>query len=117
MGWLISLLSGGLAKELRRAFEAKQGASTEQERIAAEVHLAEVEAQTARALAGGRVITWIQVLWAGVFFIYDAKLVLWDKVLGMGATDGLSAELAARQGLIMAFLFGPHAFRRALGRG
>ena len=27
------------------------------------------------------------------FVIYNAKLVLWDKVLGLGSTDGLSAEL------------------------
>lgn len=113
---ILSFLSGGVAKEIRRAFEAKQDAQTEQERIDAEVYLAQVEAQTERAIAGGRIITAIQVTWAAVYLIYDAKLVLWDKVLGWGVTDGLSPELASRQALIMAFLFGPNAIRKVIGK-
>lgn len=113
---IISFLTGGAVKELRRAFEAAQSAETEEAKLKAQVYLAEVEAQTERAIAGGRIVTWMQALWAGVFLIYDAKLVVWDKVLGLGSTDPLSAELLAHQALIMGFLFGPPAIRRALGR-
>lgn len=113
---VLGVFTGGLSSDIRKAVEALAGAKTEKEQIAAKVHLAEVEAQTSRALAGGRLIIWIQVAWASIFLVYDAKLVIWDKVLGLGVTDALSPDLVARQALIMSFLFGPSAFRRAFGR-
>lgn len=44
-------------------------------------------------------------LWAMVFLIYDAKLVLWDKVLGLGVTDPLSSELTTVHLTIVGGLF------------
>lgn len=116
LAFIAKLFGGGLAKELRRAVEAKTNAKTEQEKIDAEVYLAEVEAQTQRALAGGRAITYLQVAWASMYFLYQLKLIVWDKILGWGVTDPLSPELAQTQALILGFLFGPMAIRKALGR-
>ena len=116
LGFLANILGGGLAKELRRAIEARTNAQTEQERIRADAYVAEIEARTQRALSGGRMVTWVQVVWAGIYLVYDAKLVLWDKVLGWGVTDPLSPELLSHQAMVMAFLFGTNAALRILGR-
>ena len=105
--WLLRLLtgSGGIAGELRRAYEARLAAETDADRMAAEVAIARLEARLESHRIGGRWITAVQVLWALPFVTYNAKLIVWDKVFGLGATDPLSPELYALQGTIVAFFF------------
>ena len=37
--------------------------------------------------------------------LYNAKLVVWDKILALGVTDDLSPALYELQGTIVAFFF------------
>lgn len=88
MQWLLSLLTGGVAKELRRAFQAKQDAETEQERIAAERDIARLEVRQANRALGGRLTAIVQAAWAAPFIIYNWKLLVWDT-----RSMGLKIEL------------------------
>lgn len=42
-GWLVSLFGGGLADQLRRAYEARLSAQNDADRLAAEVRIARLE--------------------------------------------------------------------------
>ena len=102
---ITSLFGGGIPDQLRRAYEAKLNAANDADRIAAEVQIARLEARQASHAIGGRWITLIQIAWALPFVIYNAKLILWDKVLGWGVTDPLSPELYTLQSVIVGFFF------------
>jgi len=102
---LLSFFGGGIPAQLRQAYEAKLAAVNDAERIAAEVQIARLEARQASHAIGGRWITLIQIAWALPFVIYNAKLILWDKVLGWGVTDPLSPELYTLQSVIVGFFF------------
>ncbi|MCR4332284.1 MAG: hypothetical protein NUV34_06210, partial [Sulfuricaulis sp.] len=49
--------------------------------------------------------SWIRPLFAFPFVVYNGKLVLWDKVLGWGTTDPLSAELFQIEMIIIGAFF------------
>lgn len=102
---LTALFGGGIPEQLRRAYEARLNAANDADRIAAEVQIARLEARRASHAIGGRWITLIQIAWALPFVIYNAKLILWDKVLGWGVTDPLSPELYTLQSVIVGFFF------------
>jgi hypothetical protein len=102
---LASIFGGGIPDQLRRAYEARLNAQNDADRLAAEVQIARLEARQASHAIGGRWITLVQLAWALPFIIYNAKLVIWDKVLGWGVTDPLSAELYTLQSVIVGFFF------------
>lgn len=104
-GALSRLLGGGLGDQLRRAYEAKLAARNDGDRIAAEVDIARLHARLDAHRIGGRWITLVQIAWALPFVIYNAKLIVWDKVLGWGVTDPLSPELYTLQSVIVGFFF------------
>lgn len=74
---------------------AQANATTDQERIKAEERGKALNARMTVMVAesGSRINSFIRAGFALPFVIYNAKLVLWDKVLAMGRTDGLSPEL------------------------
>lgn len=106
IGRILSLFGSGLARELRMAIETRANAKTESERIQAEVTIAKLEQRQANRALGGRITAFVQALWAAPFIVYAWKLLVWDKVLGMGATDPLSPELMQLQLRIVTFYFG-----------
>lgn len=117
MNRLIALIfGGGIPDQLRRAYEAKLNAQNDADRLAAEIEIAKLEARQASHAIGGRWITLVQIAWALPFVIYNAKLVLWDKVLGWGVTDPLSAELYHLQGVIVGFFFVTTTIRAVVHR-
>lgn len=117
MNRLIALIfGGGIPDQLRQAYEAKLNAQNDADRLAAEIEIAKLEARQASHAIGGRWITLVQIAWALPFVIYNAKLVLWDKVLGWGVTDPLSAELYQLQGVIVGFFFVTTTIRAVVHR-
>lgn len=84
-----------IAEKIADARIASIHAATDKEKIAAEERVKSLEARrdVLAAESGSRINAMIRAGFALPFVIYNAKLVLWDKVLGLGATDGLSAEL------------------------
>lgn len=99
IGAILSWLGGSGIKaiggELRAAYEAKLKAQTDADKLAAEETIARLEAQQSILLAEqGRWLTaWVRPAIALPFVVYIWKLVIWDKILGYGATDNLSPEL------------------------
>ena len=102
---LARLFGAGLPEQLRLAYQARLNAANNADRTAADITIARLEARSQSIAAGGRWITAVQIAWALPFVIYNAKLILWDKVLGLGITDPLSPELYALQATIIGFFF------------
>lgn len=100
---LSTIFGGGLAEQLRRAYEAKLNAVNDAERISAEVTIAQLEAR-ASTLAASAVSNVVQALWAAPFVIYSWKIVVYDKVLGAwtGATTDSLGEFEQNLGLMIA---------------
>lgn len=96
---------GGLAGKLADAYKAKADAQTDDARIAADVAIAQLQARQAAVIAGGRWIAPIQAAFAVMFLIYYGKLLIWDKVLGLGVTDGLSPSLENLGMIVVGFIF------------
>lgn len=117
---ILSWLTGGGIKaiggELRAAYEAKLKAQTDAEKLAAEETIARLEAQQAVIIAEqGRWLTaWVRPMIAAPFVIYIWKLVVWDKVLGYGATDDLSPQLWQMMTIIITAYFLTRPFEKVL---
>jgi hypothetical protein len=118
---ILSWLTGGgiaaIGKELRLAHEAKLKAANDSERIAADVRIRELEAQQASILQAQRdnVERWVRVGFAAPFVAYNAKLIVYDKMLGWGVTDPLSPELTYIQMTVLGgyfFLWTAKAIRK-----
>jgi len=93
---IISFLGGPVIKGLIDAYQAKLKAGNTSEKIAADLATTEIAAQTAETQA----ITQYRIAEIGHWsepdklmgycvVVYLAKLLIWDKVLGLGTTDGL----------------------------
>lgn len=100
MLWLTTLLGlvdpiTKITGQIVEARTAAHNALTEQQRIAADERAKALDARRAVlvAEAGSRLNPAIRAGFALPFVIYNAKLVLWDKVLALGSTDPLSPEL------------------------
>lgn len=101
------LLGGGLADQLRRAYEAKLNAKNDSERIAAEMTISQLEARVEAQTKGSG--AWmskaVQAAWAAPFVIYAWKVIVWDKVLGWGVTDPLGPLETDIGRIIVGFYF------------
>lgn len=93
-GWLSGGIIGQIGKELRGAYEAKLNAKTDKAKLAADQSIATLQAQRDVLLReqNSKLTAWIRPAFAGVLFVYVSKVVIWDKVLGLGVTDDLSPE-------------------------
>lgn len=102
--WITGGGLSGIASELRGAYQDKLNATNDADRINAEVKIALAEKRLA-AMQSGWIAPYIRAAWALPFVLYNAKLVIWDKVLGLGVTDSLSPELYYVQMVIIGFYF------------
>lgn len=97
LGLLTSVVAplSSIAGKIADAKVAAAQAATDKERIHADERVATLEARKAVMIAesGSRINAWIRASFALPFVIYNGKLILWDKVLALGSTDPLSAEL------------------------
>ncbi len=94
-----------VAAKLADAYTARESAASDRDRFAADVAIKQLEARQAVLIAGSRWIAPVQACFAAMFLIYNAKLIIWDKVLGLGSTDPLSPELYWLQGIVVGFIF------------
>ena len=111
IGRVLSWLAGGgvaaIGKELNRAYQAKLDAKNDHERIEAEKQIAALSARQSVLIAeqGSWMTRWIRPAFALPFIIYNFKIVVWDKVLGLGATDSLSPEFWQLQMIVFGAYF------------
>lgn len=95
MRWLVKFFAGGglgaIADRLADAYEAKTKAETDKDRIKADVTISQLEARQSALIEGqgSWVSKAVQAAWAAPFIIYNAKVIVWDKVFGWGVTDPL----------------------------
>jgi hypothetical protein len=128
LGWLGNLLGGPFAKAAVEAYRAKLSAANTSEKIAADLAARELGLeQRERELATQLVIAeqgrWYTALprplFAGAFIIYVWKVVVWDKVFGLGTTDALSGDVAQWAMIVLTAYFGGRTLEkvaRILGR-
>ena len=95
LGTLLKWLTGGgfsgIASELRQAYADKLNAQTDEQKLAADVTINQLEARQNAMIKGKG--SWIsktvQAAWAFPFIIFNFKVIVWDKVLKLGVTDPL----------------------------
>lgn len=128
LGWLGNLLGGPFAKAAVDAYRAKLSAENTSEKIAADLAARELGVeQRERELATQAVIAeqgrWYTALprplFAGAFIIYVWKVVVWDRVLGLGTTDALTGDVAQWAMIVLTAYFGGRSLEkvaRILGR-
>ncbi|MGY3234819.1 hypothetical protein ACVMAJ_001709 [Bradyrhizobium sp. USDA 4448] len=117
--WLtiISFLGGPVVKALIDAYGAKLKAENVDTKIAADLAASEIAAQTAETKAVLQYRTaelghWHEPdkLIGYCVTIYFAKLLVWDKVLGLGSTDPLAGFAAITANLVVSFYFAKRGF-------
>lgn len=115
--WLGGLLGGPFAKAAVDAYKAKLTAGNDHERIAAElaskeeaIQTRELELQAQIRIA--EIGRWYEPdkLMGYAVAVYFAKLLIWDKVLGLGSTDPLAGWASTSANLIVVFYFGKRGF-------
>jgi len=114
---IFSFLGGPVAKALVSAYQAHLTATTTDNTTAADLAGKEIAAQTAETNA----ITQYRIAEIGHWYepdklmgycvaVYLAKLLIWDKVLGLGVTDPLLGWSGTVSTTIVGFYFGKRAF-------
>ncbi len=119
--WLASLIGGPVVSGLINAYKAKLEAGNTQDRIAADLAAKEIEAEIeARRQAAAIIIAeqgrWytaiIRPLLAVPVIIYFWKVIVWDKVLGLGTTDPITGMIADWTGLIITAYVGGRSIEK-----
>jgi hypothetical protein len=114
---ILSFLGGPVIKALIDAYQAKLKAGNVESKIAADLAATEIAAQTAetQALAQYRIAEighWYEPDKLMGYFValYFGKLLVWDKVLGLGTTDPLAGFASVTSNLVVSFYFAKRGF-------
>ena len=102
--WFLGGGLSGIVQELRGAYRDQLNASNDAERIAADERVAVAEARVEAMRVGG-LASLVRAAWAGLFFAYEFKLIVWDKMLGLGVTDPLNETQALIEMIVIGFFF------------
>jgi hypothetical protein len=109
---IIGFLGGPVVSGLIKAYQAKLAAGNTSERIAADLAAHEIatqqtEIQSIYALRIAQIgHPWEpEKLAFYVTLVFYAKVMIWDKVLGLGVTDEVTGAAGVWAGLIMSFYF------------
>lgn len=114
LSWVTGGGLSGVADRIGDAYERKLQAQTDSEkmRIDAEIDTLTLQQQVLIAEQGNWVTRWIRPAFALPFVIYDFKIVVWDKVLKLGATDPLSPEFWQLQMIVFGAFFITRPFEK-----
>ncbi|ULK99327.1 hypothetical protein [Bradyrhizobium sp. I71] len=114
---ILSFLGGPVIRGLIDAYQAKLKAGNVEAKIAADLAASEIASQTAEANAIMRyriaeIGHWYEPdkLMGYCVALYFAKLLVWDKVLGLGSTDALAGFAAITANLVVSFYFAKRGF-------
>jgi hypothetical protein len=114
---ILSFLGGPVIKALIDAYQAKLKAGNVESKIAADLAASEIAAQTAetQALTQYRIAEighWYEPDKLMGYFValYFGKLLVWDKVLGLGTTDPLAGFASITSNLVVSFYFAKRGF-------
>jgi len=114
---IIGFLGGPVIKGLIDAYQAKLKAGNVSERIAADTagHEIAAQVQETNAIMQYRIAEighWYEPDKLMGYFVaaYFGKLLVWDKVLGLGVTDPLAGFAATTANLVVSFYFAKRGF-------
>ncbi|MGY8706349.1 hypothetical protein RAD16_11480 [Bradyrhizobium sp. 18BD] len=114
---IISFLGGPVVRALIEAYSAKLKAENVDTKIAADLAAGEIASQTAetKAIMQYRIAEighWYEPdkLMGYCVALYFAKLLVFDKVLGLGSTDPLAGFAAVTANLVVSFYFAKRGF-------
>lgn len=119
--WLGSLLGGPFAKAAVDAYSAKLKAENTSEKIAADLAARELGVEQREHELATQVVINEQGRWytalprplfAFAFIIYVWKVVVWDKVFGLGSTDALSGDVAQWAMIVLTAYFGGRSLEK-----
>lgn len=114
VSWFVGGGASGLATELRLARKDVLDAKNDRERLKAEERMYRVEARVAAQTSGAG--TWsaksVRAAFAAPYILYNGKLIIWDKMLGLGTTDPLSFYLEGVGWTIIGFYFLDNTLRQ-----
>jgi hypothetical protein len=112
--WLLSVLSAPVFNTIVEAYKAKLAAANTQDKLAVDLAVKEIEAEiAARAQASAIIVAkqgrwWtsmIRPLAALPVVIYIWKVIVYDKVLGLGTTDTITGDVGTWAGVIITTYF------------
>ncbi len=121
LGWLGNLLGGPFAKAALDAYRAKLTAGNTSERIAAELAARELSVEQRERELTTQVVLAEQGRWytalprplfAFAFVIYVWKVVVWDKVLGLGTTTALPDDVGQWAMIVLTAYFGGRSIEK-----
>jgi len=121
LGWLGNLIGGPFAKAAVDAYRAKLSAENTSEKIAADLATRELAVEQREKELAAQVVIAEQGRWytalprplfASAFIIYVWKVVVWDKVLGLGTTDPLSGDVAQWAMIVLTAYFGGRSLEK-----
>jgi len=114
---ILGFLGGPVIKGLIDAYQAKLRAGNTDSKIAADLAATEIAAQVSESdallrLRAAEIGCWYEPdkLIGYCVSIYFAKLLVWDKVLGLGSTDSLAGFAATTANLVISFYFAKRGF-------
>lgn len=114
-GWLANLIAGPIIGKVIDGYKAKLAAGNDRDRMAADLaakelavdsRASELRMQLLIAEQGRWYTAIIRPLFAFPLIVYFWKILIWDKVLGWGATDPLTGMIGEWAGLIILAYFG-----------
>jgi len=119
--WLASFLTAPVINGVIEAYKARLDAENSQDRAAADLAAkaiaAEIEARrSADALIIAEQGRWytaiIRPLLALPVVVFMWKVIVWDKVLGLGSTDALTGDVATWSGAIVTTYVGGRSLEK-----
>src|SRR5216684_3186826 len=119
--WLAAFLGGPIVNGVIEAYKAKLAAQNTQDRAAADLAAKAIEGEIeARKSANAVIIAeqgrWytaiIRPLLALPVIIYLWKVIVWDKVLGLGATDPILGDVGIWAGYIVTTYVGGRSLEK-----
>jgi hypothetical protein len=119
--WLAQFLTAPIIGGFIEAYKAKLAADNTQDRTAADLAAkaiaAEIEArQSANAIIVAEQGRWytamIRPLLALPVIIYLWKVIVWDKVLGLGTTDAIGGDVGVWAGMIVTTYVGGRSLEK-----
>ena len=115
LGWVAGDGLNSIATEIRKAHADRLAAKNDAERLKSEERmdtaLRRVEAQNQ-----GPGAFWAKVMRASFaipIVLYNAKIVVWDKIMGYGATDPLGGYMETVAWIVIGFYFLDNSVRLA----
>jgi hypothetical protein len=115
--WLAGFVTGPVFDDLLKGYQAKLAAGNTSESIAADLAAKELAVQS-RELELQAQLRIAEIghpfepdrLMGYCVAVYFFKLLIWDKVLGLGTTDGLAGFASTTSNLIVASYFAKRGF-------